>query len=321
MTAAVYLLLIANRPVDGHRTIGRVGGIGGQRSEPRGQLVQPAQFDVDVAVLMRLDDFGVQGASPSHPELLDHLASVLVDRGWDVRALIREIVRSDAYAQASRDGAYELYEHQPRYRFDAELVRDNALSVSGLLVREVGGPSVRPYQPKGYWAHLNFPRRTYAASSGADLYRRTLYQHWQRQYLHPSLLAFDAPSRERCTAERARSNTPQAALALLNDPIYVEAARVLAARVLDEAEEHDAARLTRAWRLVLQRAPRASELVVAAQLLTDHREHYAAHRDEAGRLVEVGDWPPASQYDVAELAAWTSVARLLLNLHETITRS
>lgn len=273
-----------------------------------------------------LDDFGVQGSAPSHPELLDYLALELVDSGWDVRHVIRLIVSSATYAQAS--GIYSLLDEesawfasQQRFRLDAEFVRDNALAVSGLLVQEVGGASVRPYQPAGYWAHLNFPKRTYSASSGKDLYRRALYGHWQRQYLHPSLLAFDAPSRERCTAKRSRSNTPQAALALLNDPIFVEAARALAQSTCLAVPEGGEERVTWMWQQVLQRDPRASELELVLELVETHREHFATNPEEAERLLSIGESVREVALDAAEHAAWTSAARVVLNLHETIVRN
>lgn len=273
-----------------------------------------------------LDDFGVQGTHPTHPLLLDYLARELVDSGWNVRHVIRQIVLSSTYGQASggdqsADPSNQWFGRQERFRLDAEFVRDNALAVSGLLVREVGGPSVRPYQPEGYWAHLNFPRRTYMASSGRDLYRRALYGHWQRQYLHPSLMAFDAPSRERCVAERPRSNTPQAALALLNDPIFVEASRALAQRVLQEAEASDEQRIDWLWQRVLQRDPRAAEKQLLLELLGDHRAHFQAHPGAALELLAVGASKRDVELSAPEHAAWTSAARVLLNLHETIVRN
>ena len=276
-------------------------------------------------IVETLDDFGVQGTSPTHPELLDHLATRLVDSGWDLRALIRDIVTSSAYQQSSAvpDPSPARGEHfgmQVRHRLDAEFIRDGALAASGLLQREVGGPSVRPYQPVGYWSHLNFPRRTYRPSEGKALHRRALYGHWQRQFVHPSLAAFDAPSRERCTSERPRSNTPLAALALLNDPIFVEAARALAQEVLTAPAEGDGERLSLVWERVLQRAPDPSERDVLARLLTEHRASYAARPDEAAALIAVGASPSPTNLDPAELAAWTSVARVALNLHETIVR-
>ena len=163
-----------------------------------------------------------------------------MESGWDVKHIVNLIVNSKAYRQSSLeneqlkiiDPENRLIARQSRFRIEAEFIRDNALAVSGLLVQKIGGPSVKPYQPGGYWENLNFPRRTYKADSGADQYRRGIYTHWQRQFLHPALLAFDAPSREECTANRPRSNTPLAALVLLNDPTQIEAARTMAQKTI-----------------------------------------------------------------------------------------
>jgi hypothetical protein len=274
-----------------------------------------------------LDDFGVQGQLPSHPELLDWLAVEFRESGWDVRHVIRLMVTSSAYRQSSvadaalraRDPYNQLFARQSRFRLDAEMIRDNALAVSGLLVTKVGGPSVKPYQPAGYWAYLNFPTREWVNDTGESQYRRGLYTYWQRTFPHPSLLAFDAPSREECTAERPRSNTPQQALVLLNDPTYVEAARVLAAHVVASAKD-DATRLEAAYRRVLGRSPREAEAKVLLPLLVKHRKEYQADPAAAAALLSVGQAPAPPGADRPELAAWTSVARVLLNLHETITR-
>ena len=189
-----------------------------------------------------LDDFGTQGEPPVNPELLDWLACEFMDSGWDVKHMVRLIVNSRTYKQVStaskelrtRDPYNRELARQGRWRIEAELVRDNALAISGLLAPKIGGPSAKPYQPDGYWENLNFPTRTYEADTGEGQYRRGLYTWWQRSFLHPSLLAFDAPSREECTADRSRSNIPQQALVLLNDPTYVEAARALAARIIQD---------------------------------------------------------------------------------------
>ena len=190
----------------------------------------------------KLDDLGAQGEWPTHPELLDFLATEFRTSGWNLKHTIKSLLLSRVYRQSSlvsgtlqeQDPFNRQLARQGRFRLDAELVRDNALEISGLLVKSIGGRSVRPYQPAGYWAYLNFPTREWQNSSGEDLYRRGLYTHWQRQYLHPSLLAFDAPSREECTADRNRSNTPLQSLVLLNDPSYVEAARAFAEKILRE---------------------------------------------------------------------------------------
>ncbi|HZY88594.1 MAG TPA: DUF1553 domain-containing protein, partial [Gemmataceae bacterium] len=200
------------------------------------------------------------------------------------------------------------------------VVRDDALAVSGLLVRKVGGPSVKPYQPAGYWQYLNFPTRTYIADRGPDQYRRGLYTYWQRTFPHPSLLAFDAPSREECTVERPRSNTPLQALVLLNDPTYVEAARALAERVLREGSASAEGRLHFAYRQVLSRHARPEEVKLLIALHERHLMQYKADPKAAAELLRVGQHPLPANADAAELAAWTSVARVLLNLHETITR-
>ena len=276
-------------------------------------------------IVATLDDFGVQGTPPTHPELLDFLALEFIESGWDLRELIRDIVTSSTYQQASgiqeraarRD---ELFGRQARFRLDAEFIRDGALLASGLLDRRVGGASVRPYQPEGYWSHLNFPRRTYQASEGPDLYRRALYGHWQRQFVHPGLAAFDAPSRERCTSERPRSNTPLAALALLNDPIHVEAARVLAERVLTDAGASAEDRVTALWERVLQRPPTHSERSRMVALVRKHRADFAQRPEDAAALVAVGASLASPEFPATELAAWTSAARVVLNLHETIVR-
>jgi hypothetical protein len=219
----------------------------------------------------------------------------------------------------ARDPANHLLGRQARFRLDAEMVRDNALAVSGLLVRKLGGPSTKPYQPEGYWQYLNFPTRTYSADSGPNQYRRGLYTYWQRTFPHPSLVAFDAPSREECTVDRPRSNTPLQALVLLNDPTYVEAARVLAERALKSASG-DPERLDWAYRQVLSRKPRPEEAKLLLGLISAHRKQYQADPASAEKLLAVGFSPAGKEVDRPTLAAWTSATRVLLNLHETITR-
>jgi hypothetical protein len=227
---------------------------------------------------------------------------------------------ADAQARAL-DPYNELLARQGRFRLSAEMVRDNALAVSGLLVRKVGGRSAKPYQPPGYYAHLNFPAREYEQSPGDDLWRRTVYTHWQRQFLHPSLLALDAPTREECTVQRSRSNTPLAALVLLNDPIYVEAARALAARILLEAPQTAAERIGFAYRVALGREPRSAEIELLAKVANNHREQFLSDLKAAQGLVELGERPVHAELETAELAAWTSVARIIINSHEFITRN
>jgi hypothetical protein len=203
---------------------------------------------------------------------------------------------------------------------EAELVRDRALQVAGLLSPRIGGPSVKPYQPERYWENLNFPPRTYEVDRGDAQYRRGLYVWWQRTFLHPAMLAFDAPSREECAAERSRSNLPQQALVLLNDPTYVEAARAFAARIVGEGGASTPARLEFAWRQALQRSPTANETRTITALLEEQRAVYRAQPDAANALLASGDTPVPPQLAPDELAAWTHVARVLFNLHEFITR-
>jgi Protein of unknown function (DUF1553) len=204
---------------------------------------------------------------------------------------------------------------------DAELVRDNALAISGLLVEQVGGKSVKPYQPPGYWSYLNFPTREWSNGSGIELYRRGLYTHWQRQYLHPSLMAFDAPSREECTADRPRSNTPLQSLALLNDPTYVEAARALALRILEDSAQPEEKRFELMLQLALSRGPSPQETQVLSELLAKARKEYLGNPEQAKQLLSVGALPSKESIQPEELAAWTSVTRAVLNLHETVTRN
>ena len=275
-----------------------------------------------------LDDFGAQGSWPSHPELLDWLATELVSSGWDIKHLLRLIATSETYRLSSTaseqlqatDPGNQWLARQGKFRLDAELVRDNALAVSGLLNLKIGGLSVKPYQPAGYWQHLNFPRRVYQQDSGSSLYRRGMYTHWQRTFPNPSLLAFDAPAREECSAKRSRSNTPQQALVLLNDPTYVEAARALAERMIEAGEGNDLQAIAIGYQRVLARSATDRETAVLLQLYQQHHQQYASDQASATALLEIGEQPIPKDCDVVELAAWTSVARVLLNLHETITR-
>jgi len=276
-----------------------------------------------------LDDLGAQGEPPVHPELLDWLAVEFRDSGWDVKHLIRLIVTSRAYRQSSlespelrrRDPQNRLVARQSRFRLPAEFVRDNALAVSGLLVPHLGGPSARPYQPAGYYKFLNFPTREYRPDEDWNQYRRGVYTHWQRQFVQPMLRAFDAPSREECTAERPISNTPLAALALLNDPTFVEAARVLAARTLAEGGTATDDRLRWAWRQVVSHEPSSEELTLLRSLLEQDRAEYAVDPAAADALLSIGLAPLPEGVDHVELAAWTGACRALLNLNEAATRN
>jgi hypothetical protein len=274
-----------------------------------------------------LEESGTQGQLPTHPELLDWLAVEFREK-WDVKHLVRLMVTSAAYRQSSaespalreRDPTNKLLARQSRWRLDAEFIRDEALAVSGLLSPRVGGASVKPYQPAGYWAALNFPTREWQKDTGEKEYRRGMYTHWQRTFPHPAMLAFDAPSREECTCERPRSNIPQQALVLLNDPEFVEAARVFAQKVLAADLATDDARIEWAFERATSRKPKPAEIEVLAAVLAKHRKDFAAKPADAKKLLAVGDAPVAKDAEPAELAAWMSVCRVIVNLSETITR-
>lgn len=275
-----------------------------------------------------VDDLGSQGTWPTHPELLDWLAVDFRENNWDIKRMVKMMVMSNTYRQTSkpspelqaRDPYNELYARQSRWRLDAEMIRDNALAISGLLVDELGGKSVMPYQPAGYWAQLNFPKRKYQHDQGAAQYRRGVYTHWQRTFLHPSLLAFDAPAREECTARRERSNTPLQALVLLNDPTYVEAARKFAERVLSEGGDTVESQLNYAWQLALSRQATEQELSIMQELIRANLVRYANDSSAAQQLLNTGLAPVDQSLDQVELASWTAAARTILNLHEAITR-
>jgi hypothetical protein len=277
-----------------------------------------------------LDDLGNQGEWPSHPQLLDWLAVEFRESGWDVKHMVRLMVSSQTYRQVSasrpdlaeRDPDNRLLAEQSARRLDAEFIRDNALSISGLLTASsIGGPSVKPYQPAGYYQNLNFPERDYPASTGPDQYRRGLYMHWQRTFMHPMLAGFDAPSRELCTADRFMSNSPQQALTLLNDPTFVEAARGFALRLDHEKPgATDEEKIQHAMQLALARAAKPDELPSLIEFLKSQRRDYLAKPEDAASFLKVGLSDPGTGKAPAELAAWTQLCRVILNLHETITR-
>ena len=275
-----------------------------------------------------LDDLGTQSEIPVHQPLLDWLACEFAESGWSVRKLVRLMVTSRTWRRQSvaspeelaRDPLNRDLARAGRWRLDAEFVRDNALAVSGLLVRRIGGPSVKPWQPAGYWENLNFPTREWENSRGEDQWRRGLYTWWQRSYVHPSLLAFDAPTREECAADRTRSNIPQQALVLLNDLTYFEAARALGLRLLSAEAADDNARLAWGWREVTGRTPQPDEIATLRRLLDSHRNAFRADEAAARAALTGGQVTVPAELPPSEAAAWQSVGRVLLNLHETITR-
>jgi mono/diheme cytochrome c family protein len=278
------------------------------------------------------EDFGSQGEWPSHPELLDYLATEFVDQKWDVKKFVKSLVLSATYRQSSKataealqkDPENRLLSHGPRFRLPAEMVRDNALAVSGLLNRQLGGPSVKPYQPPGLWEQVafggGFSAQSYEQDHGPALYRRGLYVYWKRSLPHPSLATFDAPSREVCTDRRPRTDTPLQALVLLNDPIYVECARVLGQRVLKEGGADVESRLKYAFKLCTAREPSADELTILKRVYDKQLTKYQKDKEAALKLVGVGESQRPAELDVSELAAWTAVGNVLLNLDEVVTK-
>jgi len=283
-------------------------------------------------IVKTTEDFGSQGEAPVNPELLDWLATEFVRTGWDIRAMQRLIVTSAAYRQDSRvtpellekDPENRLLARGPRFRLPAEVVRDNALYVSGLLDDRLGGPSVFPYQPKGLWEEMAYgdvySAQTYVQSHGKDLYRRSMYTFWKRTVPPAALTTFDAPDREKCTARRTLTNTPLQALVLLNDPTYVEAARALAERMLEQGGKDPASRIRWGFRLATARQPDANEVRVLKDIEVQELAQYRRDKDAARKLINVGESPADAKVDSGELAAWTTVASMILNLDETITK-
>ncbi|MGB0596433.1 MAG: PSD1 and planctomycete cytochrome C domain-containing protein [Rubripirellula sp.] len=276
-----------------------------------------------------LADFGGQGEPPTHPELLDHLAIQFVQDNWSIKRMMRRLVLTHTYQQSSQTSPEMIsadpnnlwFARQSRYRLSAEMVRDQALTASGLFIADVGGPSVRPHQPAGYYRHLNFPRRVYSPDRGSGQYRRGVYIHWQRQFLHPMLKAMDAPSREECTAQRPRSNTPLEALVLLNDPSLVDTSIALASRLLKRPVISTSERLREIFQIVLSRPPDEKEMSVLTDFFTREFQHYRDAPQAATMLLEsADDFVDTERVAPVELASWTGVARLLLNAHETVTR-
>ncbi len=274
-------------------------------------------------------DFGAQGMPPTHPELLDWLAVDFVESGWDVKRIIKLLAMSKTYRQSSvRTAAHQsqdpenlLLAYSPRFRLQGELIRDQALAVSGLLVDQVGGPSVKPYQPPNIWneVSLNGGLR-YNQDSGEKLYRKSMYTYWKRSAPMPSMMIFDSPSREKCVVQRARTNTPLQALVTLNDPQFVEAARVLAEDLIQSAPD-DQSRINLAYQRCTSRPASDRELVIIENLLSDQRKRFKDSPEKATQLLKVGQASRDESIDAAEHAAWTVVAQMILNLDETLNRN
>ena len=289
------------------------------------------QMHFGVGIVKTSEDFGSQGEWPSHPELLDWLATEFVRGGWDVKAMQKRIVTSATYRQASKvtpellekDPENRLLARGPRFRLDGLAIRDNALAISGLLVNKVGGPPVKPYQPPGLWEELAFVNKTtidkYVQGTGEDLYRRSLYTFWKRTVPPPALAIFDASGRELCSVRLARTNTPIQALNLLNDVVYVEAARAMAQRMIHEGGETANERLAYGWKLATGRSPSQREAPAIARDFERYLQKYRMDPAAAKALLAVGESPRDATIDPAEFAAYAVMANVMLNLDETIT--
>ena len=282
-------------------------------------------------IVATAEDFGSQGDWPSHPELLDWLAVEFVESGWDIKHMLSLIVTSSSYRQSSagsehlaqRDPANRLLTRGPRNRLSAEMIRDNALAVSGLLQERSGGSSVRPYQPAGLWMEMSYGNgagKAYKQDHGDNLYRRGLYTFWKRSILYPSLAAFDAPIPEECTVSRPVTNTALQAFVTLNDVAFVESARVFAARIIQEGGTSTDSRIRFAMEAALARPPSASEHSILDTLLQDMVTHYAFNANAVTKIISAGEWTVANDIDSVTLAAWTSVAQAIMNLDESLTK-
>ena len=283
---------------------------------------------VGAGLVRTTEDFGAQGESPSHPELLDWLATEFVRSGWDVKALQKLIVSSSVYRQSSqisselllRDPDNRLLARGRRGRLPAENIRDQALFVSGLLNEEIGGPSVKPYQPDGLWQEIATDTE-YTQSHGDDLYRRSLYTYWKRTVAPPTMLTLDATTREACTVQRTRTNTPLQALALMNDITFVEAARVLAQRLMTDVEGSMTDRLVNAFVAATARKPHAAELEVLQRRFNRSLENFRNDPSSAELLIHAGESAVDTKSDACELAALTTVTSLILNLDEVVNQN
>ncbi len=284
-----------------------------------------------VGIVETAEDFGSQGSPPSHPRLLDWLAVDFRESGWDVRRLQKLIVMSATYRQSSRisadialkDPQNRLFSRGSRFRMDAEMIRDNALATSGMLIDKIGGPSVKPYQPTGIWFAVGYTDSNTARfkrDAGEALYRRSMYTFWKRTAPPPTMSTLDAPSRETCTVRRSRTNTPLAALALMNDEQFVEASRGLAQRIMLEGGKSTEERAAFAFRLATSRMPRDAELAVLIDVYQTCLKRFTADKEAATKLIAVGESKPNETLDASQLAAWTMVANMVLNLDETITK-
>jgi hypothetical protein len=285
-----------------------------------------------VGLVRTIEDFGSQGEYPSHPELLDWLAVNFMKSGWDTKKLFKAMVMSDTYRQSStitpeqfaHDPQNRNLARGPRFRLDAEAIRDSALAVGGLLDRTIGGPSVYPYHPKGLWMETNnrpgYSRAYPHSKDPMQLYRRSLYTYWKRTVAPPSMVTFDAPEREYCVVSRSRTNTPLQAFVMLHDPQFVEAARKLGERMMREGGTDPAKRIAFGFEQCTARPPSKAEMKLLLQAFNEHRIAFKADAEAAQKLLSVGLSTPDANLDPAELAAYSTLARLLINLSEFITK-
>ena len=275
------------------------------------------------------DDFGSQGSLPTHPLLLDWLAVEFMESGWDLKGLLKKMLMSSTYMQSSRiapgalkkdyDNTY--YSRNSNERLTAEMIRDHVLAISGLLNREIGGPYVKPYQPRGVWQQIvseSGGEFKYRESKGFDLYRRSLYSHWRRTVPPPSMITLDASTRDKCTVKRQTTNTPLQSLVLLNDPQYVEASRILAEKMIKEGGSNVKDRIIFAFRLATSRKPNVRELGELVDLYDQQVQYYSQMPEASLELFSIGDSPVDSEIDNTALAACTIIASTIINLDETI---
>ena len=283
-------------------------------------------------IVKTIEDFGSQGEYPTHPELLDWLSVAFMDSKWNTKQLFKAIVMSGTYRQSShitpeihaRDPQNRLLAHGPRFRLDAEAIRDSALAVSGLLDERLGGPSVYPYHPEGLWLEINnrpgFSRAYPHTEEASQLFRRSMYTFWKRTVAPPSMATFDAPEREYCVVARSKTNTPLQAFVMLHDPQFVEAARKLAERMILEGGDDSVARISYGFELCVSRPPGEKELQILQKSLDVHLAEFKSSPDAASRLLSIGSSPKNMGIETTELAAYTNVARMLLNLSEFLTK-
>jgi len=283
-------------------------------------------------IVKTAEDFGTQGTPPVHPELLDWLATEFIASGWNIQKMLKLMLTSATYQQSNlatpekfkHDPDNTLLSRGPRYRLDAETIRDNALAISGLLHSKTGGPSVKPPQPDGLWKAVGFTGSntdTFVKDKGPDkVYRRSLYTFWKRTAPPPQMNILDAPSREACTIRRERTNTPLQALMLMNDPQFFEAARALAERTLKEGGKTPEARIDYIFETATARLPKPTEKTLLLQTFHAHQQEMAANPETAKKLIATGESKPDETLDPVQAAAWTMIANLILNLDEILNK-